>query len=396
MARDKTRFLWVPIAAIAVAALIYMLRPAAVTVDVATIARGDLVVAIEEEGRTRVHDRYVISAPVAGVLERVRVRAGDQVKRGDVIAALRPAPAPPLDTRTEAQSRARLAASEDAVARAQATHDAALVELTQAKTDGQRAVKLAADGAMSVAQAEVFITKLRTAEQNAAVAAAAVGVAEHNRDEARAALLTPRVDSHSTPMALRAPVSAAILRVVEEHERVVAAGTPVIELGDPRAIEIVVDLLSTDAVRVRPGARVLLENWGGGQTLQGLVRRVEPSTFTKISALGVEEQRANVIIDFDCPHDQLVGDGYAIDVRIIVDHRQDVLVLPLGALVRAADGWAVYVVDSGGRARRRPVVTGARAAFEVEVLEGLTAGEQVVLYPGERVAEGTRVIAAAR
>ena len=396
MARDWTRFLWVPIVAIAVAALIYMLRPAAVTVDVATIERGELVVAIEEEGRTRVHDRYVISAPVAGVLERVRVRAGDVVTRGEVIATLRPAPAPPLDTRTEAQSRARLAASEDGLTRAQAAHDAALVELKQAQIDGQRAVKLAADGAMSVAQAEVFITKLRTAEQNAAVAAAAVGVAEHNRDEARAALLAPRVDSRSTPIALRAPVSAAILRVVEEHERVVAAGTPVIELGDPRAIEIVVDLLSTDAVRVKPGARVLLENWGGGQTLRGLVRRVEPSTFTKISALGVEEQRANVIIDFDCPHDQLVGDGYAIDVRIVVDHRRDVLVLPLGALVRAADGWAVYVVDAGGRARRRPVVTGARAAFEVEVLEGLTAGEQVVLYPGERVTEGTRVIAAAR
>jgi HlyD family secretion protein len=396
MARDPTRFLWVPIVAIAAAALAYVLRPVAVTVDVVTIGRGDLIVAIEEEGRTRVRDRYVISAPVAGVLERVRVRAGDVVTRGDVIATLKPAPAAPLDSRTEAQLRARLAASEDALTRAQATHDTVLVELAQAKIDGDRAVKLSAQGAMSVAQAEVFITKLRTAEKNAAVGAAAVSVAEHNRDEARAALLAPRIDSRSAPVSLRAPVSAAILRVVEEHERVVGAGTPLIELGDPRAIEVVVDLLSTDAVRVRPGARVLLENWGGDQTLQGLVRRVEPSTFTKISALGVEEQRANVIIDFDCPHEQLSGDGYAVDVRIVVDHRKDVLVLPLGALIRAGDGWAVYVIDERGRARRRPVVTGARAAFDVEVLEGLSGGEQVVLYPGERVTEGTRVIATTR
>jgi HlyD family secretion protein len=391
MTRKLTRFVWVPFAALAIATLVYMLRPAPVDVDVVPIGRGDLFVTVEEEGRTRVRERYVVSAPVAGVLDRIRVRAGDQVTAGDVIAVLRPAPAVPLDSRTESQLRARLAATEDELARAQAAHEAARAELAQARADANRAQLLVDGGALSRAEAELALTRQQTADKATQVAAAQVRVAEHSHDEARAALLTPRVGGKTAPIQLRAPTTAAVLRVIEESERIVSAGAPLIELGDPRDIEVIVDLLSTDAVRVKPGARVRLENWGGDDALQGVVRRVEPSTFTKISALGVEEQRANVIVDFDCEHEHFIGDGYAVDVRIIVDARRDVLILPLGALIRAGDGWAVYVVDASGRARLRPVVPGARAAFDVELIEGLAAGEHVILYPGDRVAEGTRI-----
>jgi HlyD family secretion protein len=391
MTRDLKRFLWVPFVAIAVFAVASIARAPAVEVDTATVEQRDLQVTIDEEGRTRVRERFVVSAPVNGILERVQVRVGDAVKQGDVIAAIRAAAAPPLDRRTEAQLRARAEAAEDDLQRVEAARNLARSELAQAKADATRATSLATGGAMSVAQAELSVTRLRTAEQAEQAAAAAVRLAEHARDEARAALLAPTLDTRGATVRLRAPATAAVLRVIEEDERVVSAGTPILELGDPRSLEIIADLVSSDAVRVQPGASVLLENWGGDQSLRGVVRRVEPSTFTKVSALGVEEQRANVIIDFDCAHEQLVGDGYAIDVRIVVLTRPQVLVVPLGALVRTRDGWMVYVIDDDGRARARRVEPGARAAFDVEARSGLGAGERVVLFPADRVTDGTRV-----
>jgi HlyD family secretion protein len=393
MVNGLTRFAWLPAAGIAVLALVYVLRPAPLQVDVATIEHGDLQITVDEEGRTRVRDRFVVSAPVSGVLERVRVRVGDRVATHDIIAVLRPAPATPLDSRTEAQLRARLAASEQDVVRLRATLDAARAELAQAVVDAKRADTLLAAGAVSAEQAEVVFTRRRMREQAEHAAVAALRVAEHARDEARAALLAPSTASAAAPVHLRAPADGAVLRIAEEHERVVIAGTPLIEIGDPRSIEVVVDLLSTDAVRVKAGARVLLQDWGGEQTLHGIVRRIEPSTFTKISALGVEEQRANVIIDFDCPHEDFNGDGYTVDARIVLDTRRNVLIMPLGALVRERADWFVYVIDRDGRARARTVVPGARAAFDVEVVDGLAAGEQVILYPSDRVSEGIRVVA---
>jgi HlyD family secretion protein len=383
--------LWVAAASSAALAIMWLLRPAPVEVDVATVSRGPLLVTIEEEGRTQVRERYVVSTPASGVLDRVGVRPGDRVSRRAIVASIRPAVATPLDARSTMQLQARVEAARDELARARSARDAARAELEFAAADAERAATLNAAGALSLAARELADTRLRTAEKQAEGTEATVRIAEHAVQEAQAALLAPREAPRQSAIALRAPVDATVLRVLEESERFLPAGAAVVELGDPKALEVIVDVLSSDAVRITPGTRALLRHWGGDDALPGVVRRVEPSTFTKISALGVEEQRVNVIVDFDCPQLPSLGDGYSLDVQMVVDSRQDVVLVPLGALVRAGEGWAAYVVDDAGRARRRQVTVGARAAFDVECLTGLDAGERVVLYPGDRVADGSRV-----
>jgi HlyD family secretion protein len=382
---------WVTIATGIAGAVAFVLRPAPVEVDAGRVTRGPLLITIEEEGRTRVRERYVVSTPANGVLDRVNVRPGDRVSRGATIATLRPGLSTPLDARSTTQLRARAEAARDELVRAQAARDAARAELDFATADARRATGLCEAGALSIADRDLADTRMRTAQQRLQQASAAIRVTEHGVQEAEAALLSPRDAPRGTAMALRAPLEATVLRVFEESERTLPAGAPVVELGDPASLEIVVDLLSSDAVKVRPGAATRLHRWGGNTTLDGTVRRVEPSTFTKISALGVEEQRVNVVVDFDCGDEAALGDGYTVDVQIVVDSRANALQVPTGALVRVGEGWAVYVIDESSIARLRPITIGARAAFEVECLAGLAGGEHLVLYPGDRVFDGTRV-----
>jgi HlyD family secretion protein len=391
MKRLTRALLWLAVGSGTVIALVAVLRPAPVEVDAAIVSRGPLLVTIEEEGRTRVRERYVVSTPAAGLLDRVRVRPGDRVRRGAVIATLRPGLATPLDMRSTMQLQARLGAARDELARARSTLAAARAEFEFAAGEERRAQALNAAGALSDAARELASTRLRTAEKQAEAAAAAVRVAEHAVHEAEAALLGPREAQRESAIALRSPVDATVLRLLEESERVVPAGAAVLELGDPALLEVIVDVLSTDAMRITIGARALLQHWGRDDAIPGIVRKIEPSTFTKISALGVEEQRVNVIVDFDCLDLPRFGDGFSLAVQVVVDSRQDVVLVPLGALFRAGDGWATYVIDDTGRARLRPVTVGARAAFDVECLGGLQPGERVVLYPGDRVADGSRV-----
>jgi HlyD family secretion protein len=391
MNRPLRIVIWIVIAAGLAAAVALMLRPAPVEIDAGSVTRGPLLITIEEEGRTRVRERYVVATPAHGVLDRVRVRPGDRVSRGATIATLRPGLSTPLDARSTTQLRARAEAARDELARTQAARDAARAELDFATADATRATGLCEAGALSVADRDLAETRRRTAQQRLQQAAAAIRVAEHGVHEAEAALLSPRDAPRGTAISLRAPVEATVLRVFEESERTLSAGAPVVELGDPASLEIVVDLLSSDAVKVRPGAAARLHRWGGDTVLDGTVRRVEPSTFTKISALGVEEQRVNVLVDFDCRDEAALGDGYTVDVQIVVDSRANALKVPTGALVRDAEGWAVYVVDERSIARLRHITIGARAAFEVECLAGLAGGERLVLYPGDRVFDGTRV-----
>ena len=397
MTSTVRRTAWIAAALSAVGATALMLRPAPMDVDTAEVRRAPLLVTVDDEGRTRVRDRYVVAAPAAGLLERLPWRAGDRVAAGQVVARIRPALAAPLDLRTTAQLRARMAAAEDEVMRARAARDAAVAEQEYARADASRATRLSVAGALSQAQAEEASTALRTAQERVLASESAVRVAEHALQEARAALQAPAPGAAPRGgVTVRAPAGGAVLRVIEDQERTGTAGTPLVELGDPASLEVVVDLLSSDAVRVRAGADAFIEGWGDDEVLRGRVRRVEPSSFTKVSALGVEEQRVNVILDLETgPGAGRLGDGYAVDVRIVVDRREAALVVPAGALLRDGGASAVYVVRDG-RARVQRVVTGARAAFHVEILSGVEPGVLVVLYPGDRVSDGTRVVARTR
>jgi HlyD family secretion protein len=396
MTPPTSRWLLVAAAVVALAGLLYWaFRPQPVAVDTATVARAAFRKTVDEDGKTRVRDRYVVSAPVPGRLLRVELKAGAPVARGTLLATLAPAAPAPLDARTEQEYRERAGAAEAAQLRSGATVERARVALEQAKADYARAVKLADQGftskeALEKAQREV---ELKTKE----LAAAEFDdhAAQHQLALARSALARYRDQGRSPASGLwelRSPVAGTVLRVVQESEAVVAAGAPIIELGNPAELEIVVDVLTADAAAIKPGAPVELDHGGGLAPLAGRVRLVEPAAFTKLSALGVEEQRVNVIIDFAAPPAAWgnLGDGHRVDARIVVDTRSDAVVVPVAALFRDGQGWAVYAVRDG-RAKVGRVQIGPRNGREAVVEQGLEPGERVVVYPGDSVQDGVRV-----
>jgi HlyD family secretion protein len=374
--------------------LVWRLRPKETVVDTVRAERGPLRETVNEEGETRVHDRYVVAAPFAGRLSRVVLRAGDSVGRGEIVAWLEPAP---LDVRTRQQASAQVGSAEDALRAAEALVRAAQAALDQAVRGRLRADSLAAQGHLSSAQREEAELLETTRRRELDAAEARAETARHDLERAKATLIAASSEEtcrqcDRTP--IRAPVGGRVLRLLEESERVVLAGTPVLEVGDPSRLEVVTDLLSTDAVRVQPGDTVLIEEWGGGQALRARVRMVEPSGFTKVSALGVEEQRVNVIADLVEPPGPL-GDRYRVEAQVVLWGAADVLKVPLSALVRRGEEWAVLGVRDG-RARLRPVKLGHRGEFEVEVLEGLMPGEEVIRFPSDLIRDGTRVRARPR
>jgi HlyD family secretion protein len=369
--------------------VVWRLRPKEIVVDTVEASRGPLRETVNEQGETRVHDRYVVAAPITGRLDRVLLRAGDPVRRGAVVAWLEPAP---LDARTRQQAAAQVAGAEDALRAAQAVVRAAQAALDQAARARLRADSLAAAGHLSSAQREEAELLETTRRRELDAASARAETAAHDLERARATLIAASSEESCrqcdrTP--IRAPVDGRVLRLLEESERIVAAGTPVLEVGNPSRLEVVTDLLSTDAVNVRTGDTVLIEDWGGGHTLRGRVRIVEPSGFTKISALGVEEQRVNVIADLVGEPGPL-GDRYRVEVRVVMWGAADVLKIPLSALIRRGQDWAVMVARDG-RARLRPLTLGHRGEFEVEVLQGLEAGEEVIRFPSDLIRDRTRV-----
>jgi HlyD family secretion protein len=376
----------------------WAMRPAPVPVEVGAVSRGPLQVSVDEEGETRVRQRFVVAAPATGRLLRIELDEGDRVAVDDVVAQIVPAP---LDPRDRAAAEARLQAAEDARRGAEARASLAQAALAQAERDLERAERLREAGARSDEEVERARLERTRALREREASRFATAAAEHEADAARAVLMASRANradlaradapcaTPGTCIDVRAPVAGEVLRVLEESERVVLSGAPLLELGDPKAIEIVVDVLSADAVRIRPGAELWVEDWGGERPLRAAVRRVEPSGFTKVSALGVEEQRVNVIADFVDTPDGL-GDGYRIEARIVVWQADDVLRVPSSALFRHGEGWAAFVLD-GAVARRRELEVGARGPFEAEVKGGLAEGERVVLHPSDRLADGVRV-----
>jgi len=386
MARAPKRILLALLAAAALAAGGALLRPAPVVAELGRAVRADLRVTVEDEGKTRVRDRFVVSAPAAGRLHRVTLQEGDAVAEGAVVALLDPVP---LDARAREEARARLEAAEAERRAADARVRQAREALAQARRDHARIDALASQGlqAPDVREKAELAEATRARELDAArfVARAAAYQAE----AARAVLIAdePGAGGRSA-IPIRSPVAGRVLRVAQESERSVPAGTAVIEVGEPGALEIVVDLLSTDAVRVSPGMEMTIDG-GAGVLLRGRVRTIEPAAFTKISALGVEEQRVNVVGDLLDPPGRL-GDAYRVEVAVTVWEGKNVLTAPASALFRRGDGWSLFVVESG-RARRRDVQVGQRNAEAAQILRGLAAGETVVLHPGEKVRNGVRV-----
>jgi HlyD family secretion protein len=390
---------WGVLAAFVALAIVVAFWPRPVIVDMIGAERGELVVTVDDEGETRVRDVYVISAPVMGRMRRIELRAGDAVDAVDtIVAAIEPIDPEFLDPRSEAQARADVRAAESAEVLARAEVEQAQAELDFAEQELERARELMRQ--MMISQRELDEAERAHRTRHAALNTARAGheMRLFQLERARAELVSP-VDTEGGRdvcecIALRSPVTGRILRVLQESEGVVAAGAPLVEIGDPRELEIVVDLLSADAVKVEAGQRVIIESWGGDEPLEGRVRLVEPFGFTKVSALGIEEQRVNVVIDLVSPMEEWsrLAHGYQVDARVVLSEAQAVLKLPLTALFRDGDSWAVFV-DSGGRAELRRIEIGRRNSVAAEIVAGLEEGERVVLHPSDRVVDGARIAA---
>jgi len=369
------------------------LWPSPVEVEVATASSGPLIVTVDEEGRTRVRDRFVVSAPVTGRVLRIELEPGDRVKRGDVVARVQPEAPPLLDVRTRAEAQATVEAALAAVGRARAEEQRAAAVLAQAETELARTRRLVAGGVLPAQQQDSREAEVRQAQEASRAAAFAVRAAGADLERAESRLAAPSPRTGNGAMAVRAPADGVILRRLRESESVVPAGEPLVEIGDPAQLEIVADLLSSDAVRIREGSRAMVEHSVDRAALDATVRRIEPAGFTKVSALGVEEQRVNVILDPVSPRDGdvVLGDGYRVDVRIVVWEAPSVLKVPTSALFRQGDDWAVYVVRDG-RARRTRIDIGHQTGREAEVIRGLSQDDRVIVHPGDLVADGIRVI----
>ena len=380
--------------AVAVGGIAWFLMPRPVPVETATVAKGRFVASVDEDGKTRIRERYVVAAPLAGRLIRVKLKAGDNVVADDIVAAIMPPPAPLLDPRSRREAQERLGTAEAALERSKATVERAQAQAGQAKTDLDRARTLAAQGASTVQALERAELLQRVADRDLRAAEFQDHAASHEVDQAKALLARYR-DAGDAPIErwdITAPVSGVVLKVLQESETVVQSGTPLLEFGDPRDLEIVTDVLSVDAVEIRPGADVVIEHWGGPGVLSGRVRRIEPAAFTKISTLGVEEQRVNVLIDVLSPREQWAGlvDGYQVDTLITVFTRDDIDIIPAGALFRRGDDWSVYVVENG-RAQLRAIDLERRSGRFAAVTKGLTPGERVIVYPSDQISPGVRL-----
>ena len=378
----------------AVGALFFVaLRPVPVEVDVAPVVRGPMTVTIDDEGETRIRRRFVVSSPVAGRLQRIELEPGDTVTRQQTVVARVQAEAPPLlDARTRAEAEAARESAASSLGRARADEQRATTALELARRELTREQELAGADLTTRQAVDLRESAVLAAEEatRAATFAVATAAAELQRAEARVG--PNSVDTGDRVLSVLAPVDGMVLRRLRESAAFVPAGEPLVEIGDPGDLEVVSDLLSTDAVRVRPGSTARLEQWGGEQTLMATVRRVEPSGFMKMSALGVEEQRVNVLMDFDDPAtaSALLGDGYRAEVRIVVWEADDVVQVPTSALFRQGDAWAVYVTD-GASARLTTVTIDHRNSQTAEVREGLQPGDQVVVHPPDTLADGAQV-----
>jgi HlyD family secretion protein len=379
-----------------IALLISAFRPKPVPVEVAKVARGDFEQTVDEDGRTRVKERYVVSSPVNGHLARITRRAGDAIEVNDVLATVWPLAASLLDDRSRAELQARVRGAEAAHARADAAVERAQALLEFNRKELARIKALADSGSLTGRELERAELEHRLAAKDVEVAKFGGRVADYELEVARAALVASSVPTKPEvapgAWSIRSPVRGRVLRVLQASEGVVTAGTTLMEVADPSMLEVVVDVLTSDAVRISPGARTLLDSWGGPEVLEARVRTIEPSARTKISALGVEEQRVDVVLDLLSPYERWtsLGDGFRVHARMSVFSGHDATKAPSAALFREGDTWALFVV-SGGRAAKRKVGVERRNAFEAVIAFGVQAGDTVVVHPSTSVADGVTV-----
>ena len=399
---SRTHWKLAATALLIIAALAYAFAPRAIPVELARVTAGPLRVTVDDDGRTRIRERYVVSAPLGGQLRRIELHPGDEVVAGRThIATIEPAAPELIDPRARAQLEARRQVAETQVQlagprieRARAAQELAQAELTRAQT-------LLAEQALSRQEFDRVREAARAANEESRSAEYARQIAGFELEQARAALLrsTPerRGRDHAWALCVRSPIDGRVLRVFHEDAAVVPASARLVELGDPVDLEAEIDVLSSDAVRIRPGARVTFEHWGGDIPLEGRVRVVEPAGFLKISALGVEEQRVNVIVDFVAPPEQrrALGDAYRVEARIVVWENESVLKVPVGALFRTGNDWMVFAARAG-RARLTRVEVGHSNGRETEIVHGLKAGDDVILHPSDKIADGVGIRVRAR
>lgn len=369
-------------------------RPKPVVVELAEVRRGRLEVTVEEAGRTRVRDRYVVVAPLAGELARITLRAGDAIARGAPLARIVPQAPALLDPRSRAEATARLGTSQSAARQAQANVERAALAVEHAQRDRERVRRLYESGSVSEAEATDVDLEARLRAQELASARFAAETAAHEVGMASAALARYSGTSKaSDAFEVLSPITGRVLRVLQPSAGVVLPSAQLVEVGDPAELEVVVDVLTEDAVRIPHNAKVTLERWGGPWPLAGHVRVVEPSAFTRLSSLGVEEQRVSVVIDFDEPLERRkeLGDGYRVEARVVVWAADDVVLLPSSAVFRRSGGWAVYV-EEDGIATLRQIEIGQRGTADVQVLSGIEPGARVILHPSDRVAEEVKVV----
>jgi HlyD family secretion protein len=364
--------------------------PESIEISVAKVERGPMQVTLDEDGETRIRDKFVVSAPVAGRLQRIELEVGDPVVRGKtIVARLTTADAPLLDPRTRGELEAGAEAARAALGQTRAERERATAEFMRARTTLQRQQELMKAGAIAADNLDAAETAVTTAEEARKAAEFAVARAEYELQLARARLQAPAPAGRAVEVV--APVSGLVLKRFRESESVVPVGEPLLEIGELSRTEIVADFLSTDAVRIQRGAEVLIEGWGGNDALKGRVRRVDPAGFMKVSALGVEEQRVNVVIDFADPSAATrLGDGYRVEVRAIVWREDNVVKVPVGGLFRRGNDWAAFLVE-GEQVRLQAVELGQRNDEEAQVIRGLSPGQTVVLHPPDTLMDGARI-----
>jgi len=390
----RALLLWTSVAAL-LGLVVAGLRPRPLAVDLAPVTTGPLTVSVLEEGKTRIRHRHVVSAPVSGLLQRIPLRAGDRlVARETVLAVIQPTPSSFLDPRSQAEADARVQMSEAVLRQRQAQLERAQAALAMAEKELGRTTRLQKNGAVSLREHDLAISQfdMLTRELHAAEFGLEVSRFEIQLAQAAARQAGLPEGEAAVPITLVAPVTGFVLNVYEESERPVTAGMPLLEVGDPSDLEAEIELLSSDAVTVRPGAMVSIEHWGGEQPLRGKVTLIEPGGFTKISALGVEEQRVKVRVDFvdPIPPERPLGDRYRVEARIVTWQGERVAQVPAGALFRRGGDWMVFVYEDG-RARLAKVRIGHHNGEAAELIEGVSPGQRLILHPPDTLADGKPV-----
>jgi len=391
----KTRLVMGGVGAAVLAALVWAFMPAPAEVEVASVGQGRFERAVQDDGKTRLRERYLVSTPLTGRVARIELKQGDVVTRDAVLATVWPVAPALLDARARSEQQARIGAMEASVARARANVGRSLAALEQARAELKRSETLAQQGYVSPNQNETGRLNVRLREKELESARQEEDATRHELEQSRAALKQFSQTTSEGPQrafSIKAPVSGKVLKILQQSEGIVSAGTPLMELGDPSQLEVVVDVLTEDAAQIKPGTPVRLMNWGGPEQLNGQVRLVEPAAFTKVSALGVEEQRVNTVIDITSPPEswRALGDGFKVDVRVLVQVVENAVMVPVSALFPVGARSALFIVDAG-RVRQQEVEVAARNGVQAWIRTGLQPGTKVVVYPDSALRDGDRV-----